>query len=473
MQLFSDRTAKEEKEGVRKMTSTKTTTTKTNHYFRALVALAVLAMMAMLLTPRSALAFSTFTVNSTADTEDATPDGNCSSCTLREAIQEANANNNPTESDRINFNISGTGVHTISPASALPTISEPVIIDGYSQPGSSANTLAKATNAKLMIELDGTNAGSTTVGLDIGAQNSVVRGLVINRFARFGINFLGSASGSKSEGNFIGTDPTGTLDRGNGGIGLAISTSNVVIGGTTPDKRNLISGNQAPGVEMFGFGVEGNNKVQGNLIGTDKNGSANLGNGNAGVFILSGSNNVVGGGSTAAANTIAFNGAIGGAGGSDGVEVLNDNSTGNRILTNSIFSNEGLGVDLLGPNEDDLTNVSTPNDSGDIDTGPNGLQNTPSVGSAKTISGTTTIKGTLNSRPGVTYTIQFFSNPSGNEGKKFIGTKSISTDGSGHASFTFSPANAVSVGQRVTATATRNSTGDTSEFSAPRTVASS
>jgi CSLREA domain-containing protein len=451
-----------------------------------MVGIALLAALVMvgLLAP-SARAVSTFTVNRTADTPDANlsnsvcdvnPTASGNQCTLRAAIQEANDNLNPTETDLINFNIPDSidpGVKTISPGSELPTISEPVIINGYSQPGSSANTLAKATNATLLIELDGTNAGGSAVGLSIGAQNSVVRGLVINRFSRFGINFLGSASGSKSEGNFIGTDPTGTLDRGNGGLGVGISTSNVVIGGTTRDKRNLISGNQAHGVEMFGFGVEGNNKVQGNLIGTDKKGTANLGNGMAGVFILSGSNNLVGGSSTAAANTIAFNGAIGESGGRDGVEILNDNSTGNRILSNSIFSNVGLGVDLLGPNEDVLTDVSTPNDSGDTDTGPNRLQNNPSVGSAKTISGTTTIQGTLNSLSGELYTIQFFSNPSGDEGKKFIGTKSVSTNASGNASFSFSPANAVSVGQRVTATATRNSTGDTSEFSAAKQVTAS
>jgi CSLREA domain-containing protein len=441
------------------------------------IALVAALVMVVLLAPPAYAAPSTFTVNSTADTGDATPDSTCDTCTLREAIQEANANNNPTETDLINFNISGTGVHTISPNSALPNISEPVIIDGYSQPGSSANTLAKDTNAVLQVELNGTNAGIATA-LTIGAKKSVVKGLVINRFERFGIAFVGgvASNGSKVEGNFIGTDPAGINDLGNTGNGVSLTAnSNIVVGGTSPEKRNLISGNEVNGVVMFGFGEGGNNKVQGNLIGTDKNGSANLGNGENGVLILATANNTVGGSSKAAANTIAFNGKIGSTNGSDGVAIFGDStsSNGNRILSNSIFSNEGLGVDLVGADEDGLTNVSNPNDSGDTDTGPNGLQNKPSVGSAKTISGKTTIRGTLNSLSGETYTIQFFSNPSGNEGKKFIGTKSVSTDASGQASFTFSPANAVAVGQRVTATATRNSTGDTSEFSAPRTVASS
>lgn len=188
-------------------------------------------------------------------------------------------------------------------------------------------------------------------------------------------------------------------------------------------------------------------------------GTTALANTSTGVFIADGSNNTVSG------NTIAFNGR-------DGVNIneggnLDINTTGNSVLRNSIFSNGELGIDLDldGPN---------PNDLGDGDTGANNLQNTPVITSAKTVSGTTTIKGKLNSTANRTYTIQLFSNPSGtNEGKKFIGQKSITTDGSGNRSFTFSPAKSVAVGQTITATATRASTHDTSEFSGPKKVASS
>jgi hypothetical protein len=399
-------------------------------------------------------------------------------CTLRAAIEQANANNNPTEVDLINFNISGGGVHTISPDSALPSLSEPVIINGYSQPGTSPNTLVKGTDATLLIELDGTNAGSTG-GLVIGAKGSVVRGLVINRFQFSGVNITGDGAGSKVEGNFIGTDPSGTTqDRGNRASGVTLgTTSNNVVGGTTPDKRNLISANVGSGVFIRGFDEVGsgatNNKVQGNLIGTDKNGIANLGNGASGVFIFGGANNAVGGGSGAGANTIAFNGAlVGGANGRDGVAVVGANSTGNRFLSNSIFSNEGLGVDLIGPNESVLTDVSTPNDSGDADSGPNTLQNKPVLSSAKTSSTATTIKGTLNSTANKTFVVRFFSNPAGtNEGQTFVGQMNVSTDGSGKASFT-KALTKVSVGKAMTATATSPG-GDTSEFSAPRTVATS
>jgi hypothetical protein len=146
-----------------------------------------------------------------------------------------------------------------------------------------------------------------------------------------------------------------------------------------------------------------------------------------------------------------------------------------------MFSNGGLGIDLVGGTENtagvtanDGDNPSTPQPDPDSDSGPNGLQNKPVLSSAKTVSGKTTIVGKLNSSPQQTYTIQFFSNPSGNEGKKLIGQKSVTTDASGNRTFTFSPATAVSVGQTVTATATNtSSSGDTSEFSAPKTVASS
>ena len=196
----------------------------------------------------------------------------------------------------------------------------------------------------------------------------------------------------------------------------------------------------------------------GNLVGTKKDGTTALANANAGVSINSGSKNTVSG------NTIAFNG-------SDGVSIndvdsIPNNTNGNSVLSNSIFSNGELGIDL------DLDGLD-PNDVGDADTGPNGLQNKPVLSVAKTVSGKTTIKGNLNSHPNETYAIQLFSNPSGaNEGSKLIAQTNITTDGSGNRSFTFLPAR-VAVGRNITATATRNSTSDTSEFSSPRKVVAS
>jgi hypothetical protein len=91
------------------------------------------------------------------------------------------------------------------------------------------------------------------------------------------------------------------------------------------------------------------------------------------------------------------------------------------------------------------------------------------IASAKT-GGTTTINAKLDSTPGKRFLVQFFSNPSGtDEGKKFIGQVRVRTDGSGNASFRFSPNSRVALGVNITATATGPG-GNTSEFSAPRRV---
>ena len=116
------------------------------------------------------------------------------------------------------------------------------------------------------------------------------------------------------------------------------------------------------------------------------------------------------------------------------------------MLQNSIYANGGLGIDLAG---------TTTNDPGDADAGPNDLQNKPVLSSAKTSATSTTVRGTLNSTSGKTIVVRFFSNPSGtDEGKTFIGQKCVTTDASGNATFTFSPAQKVGLGRTVTATAT-------------------
>ena len=192
----------------------------------------------------------TFVVTNSSDPSD----GSCDSdCTLREAIMAANANPGP---DIIEFNILGTGVKTMVPLSALPTITETVIIDGYTQPGASENTLEEGDDAVLLIQLNGMSAGSV-VGLDLHADNCVVRGLVINRFEVSGI-FMFSGTGNVIEGNFIGTDAAGTADLGNGGsAGVFLSAENgALIGGPLPAARNLISGNDGDGI-LFYFGSSG------------------------------------------------------------------------------------------------------------------------------------------------------------------------------------------------------------------------
>jgi CSLREA domain-containing protein len=483
-----------------------------------------------------------FTVNSTGDnndldfpggTFDGSSDGKCDvdpgttgdQCTLRAAIQEANVT---AGADTIGFDIPGIGVKTIHVSSdgfrALPAITEAVTIDGYTQPGASPNTLAFGNDAAVKVELDGTKVPASN-GLEISTSDgSVIRGLVINSFGT-GIAIHGDSVANRVEGNFLGTDPTGTLDRGNMTDGVAIfgGASETVVGGTTPAGRNVLSGNDDTGVFIGGSNA---NRIQSNYVGTDKSGTKDLGNKDGGVFITGASGNTVGGTTAASRNVISGNdsvglaivggsqnngvfgncigttasgkGALGNAldgvlvsasssnsigdsfvvasglpntvafNGDNGVAVQGSTSTGNAISDNSVFSNDGLGIDLVGGFEDAAGR--TANDPGDVDTGANGLQNKPVLTAAKTASGKTTITGKLASTPKAGFNIQFFSNPSGNEGKRFIGEKGfVQTDESGNGAFVFTPAKAVAVGQTITATAS-SSAVNTSEFSAPRKV---
>ncbi|MDA2935492.1 hypothetical protein MYX82_14320, partial [Acidobacteria bacterium AH-259-D05] len=244
-------------------------------------------------------------------------------CTLRAAIEEANANGG---TDTIAFNISGTGPHTIQPNSSLPTITDPVIIDGTTEPDFVGTPI---------IELDGSNAGDVN-GLKITAGNSTVRGLVINRF---GLTFSANGiqlvenGGNVIEGNYIGTDVTGALALGNV-AGVLIHSANNVVGGTTAEARNIISGNLETGVTFSGFGATGN-RVEGNYIGTDVTGTLALGNRNGvGVFA---SGNTIGGATAGTRNIISGNH-------SDGVSIDSAQlpAFGNRVQGNYI------GTDVTG-----------------------------------------------------------------------------------------------------------------------------
>ena len=168
--------------------------------------------------------------------------------------------------DQIAFAIPGSGVHTIAPTSALPAISRPMTIDGYTQPGSSPNSLANGDDAVILIELDGSSAGSSS-GLTVTAGNSNVKGLAIGDFLSGGVELI-TAGGNTVSGNFLGTDYTGAVARGNH-FGVIIKSAGNTIGGLTPPTRNVVSGNQV-GVLVAGASGTG---VFGNFIGTDGTGT--------------------------------------------------------------------------------------------------------------------------------------------------------------------------------------------------------
>jgi hypothetical protein len=152
---------------------------------RAVALLAVMVLTLLMVALAAPAAWATdFTVTNT---------NNSGTGSLRQAIVDTNNNQG---ADTIKFNIPGSGVKTISPTSTLPALTGQVIIDGYTQPGASENTLQKGNDAKILIELDGTNAGSSVHGLVLHASNSTLRGLVINRFTYAGIYIDAGTSAS-------------------------------------------------------------------------------------------------------------------------------------------------------------------------------------------------------------------------------------------------------------------------------------
>jgi hypothetical protein len=557
---------------------------------------------------------------------------------LRQAMIDANAN---PGLDTITFHI-GSGVQTITPTQAtqLPAITSPVVIDGSTQPGFAGSPLIEISAAivgnngnALVIEAGGVgstirslvinNGWSTAIFLN--GSNCVVEGCFLGTdptglIARsntqgvnlnFGANVSGtriggttaaarnlisgnavgviiqSGSNSVVEGNFIGTDITGSVALANA-TDVDVESNNNVIGGTTAAARNIIAGsgnttgilvgnataNQIQGnfigtdvtgthplgfangiflnshaantliggltatpgappgnvISASGTGVfvqqnVSNNTIQGNLIGTNAAGTGALPNSLDGINIQGGSN-LVGGNTTTARNIISGNGGNGisigtnnavvhdnliqgnfigpditgtqllGNGG-DGIFVQEsiNNTVGGSVTTagappaNVIAGNGGRGVGIsfgafgvtafsikgnsifsngalgIDLNRDGVTL----NDAGDLDSGTNNLQNFPVITSAGYSGSNVRIIGTLDTLPLGTYHIEFFGNssinPSGfGEGQTFIGSTDVVANGSGHATFDVTlPAPA---GLKFVTTAT-DASGNTSEFSAP------
>src|SRR6185436_13920441 len=239
----------------------------------------------------------TFTVTDTADTGPKT---------LRQAIQLANTNPNP---DTIVFNISGNGVKKISLLSPLFPVKYPVTIDGWSQGGA-------GYSGPLLIEIDGGALAEGTGCFEMLAASNTIRGLIINRFSFHAIALVTNGF-NIIQGNYIGTDSTGMLARGNTNQGIVIVNSPFnLIGGTTPAARNVISGNRS-GIQILGAGAH-DNTVQGNYIGLNAAGMAAIPNQFSGITLSAlfgtfdyASDNTIGGSVAGARNVISGNNGAG------------------------------------------------------------------------------------------------------------------------------------------------------------------
>jgi CSLREA domain-containing protein len=310
--------------------------------------------------------------------------------------------------------------------------------------------------------------GSDGIEINNGANNTIggttpgARNVISGNLAAGVIITNTSATGNVVRGNYIGTNAAGTaaIPNVNSGVLVLNRATNNTIGGVIPGATNVISGNTGDAGVGFLTPTATNNRVQGNLIGLAANGTSPLPNNTDGVLIaIDASNNAVGGTVSGAGNTIAFNSR-------NGVAVAS--GTGNGILGNSIHSNGNLGINLGGGSVN-------PNDPGDGDSGANNLQNFPVLTSITRSGSTAQINGTLNSQPSTTFRIEFFSNavcdPSlHGEGETFLGSTSVTTDGSGNVAFTFTASSVPSAHSFFTATAT-DPANNTSEFSACRMAA--
>lgn len=362
----------------------------------------------------------------------------------------------------------------------------------------------------------GGTTGTSPGGSCTGACN------LISRCAGLSVNVGGASdgtfiSGLNIQGNFIGTDVTGTAALGcylggscygiQAGYGLAGT-----IGGSTPAARNVIaglSGGNGNGIYLFNT-VNATNTfapmtVEGNYIGVNSPGTAVLANGGFGVWTNPAEGLTIGGATSASRNVIAGN-ALGGIqidGGNDllttGVTIRNNyigvladgttaagngaagvnlnngvasavnfavvqdnviaNNTGSGVAISSVGNNNRIRANslynngLLGIDQDQDGAVET-NDNCDPDPGGNDLQNYPLLSGATITAGNITIAGTLNSLASSAFTIDFFGNTTaGDEGRIYLGSTTVNTDAGCNGAFNAGPF-ATTLGPGNTVTAT-------------------
>ena len=436
----------------------------------ALLAIAVAALVSSARPAAAAI----FTVNSTGDQSDAAP-GNSAcataggACTLRAAIQEANALAGP---DVIGFAI-GAGVQTINVGN-MPAITSAVTIDGTTQAGYAGTPLIVV------------NGGGSANCINITGGGTTIRGLALVNFQGNGLEITGGGN-NVLEGNYVGLLANGTTAAGSSGSGVRLQgSSNNRIGGTTVAQRNVISGNTGKG-NGGGIEIDGGsgNQIKGNFIGVDASGLNERANEGRGIALDGSTNNIIGGPEPGAGNLIAGNRATGvrllGASDNNLVQnnflgvnrtvtafIANDRgvqirgSAGNQILGNLIMGHtyDGILVWQLSSNNTIANNIiafngqgpvgdpseaafngiliiegvsnflygnivfgntdmdidlglpflgPAPNDSGDGDTaGANYMQNYPVLTSAVASGGKTVVTGTLNSAASQPFLVQFF-----------------------------------------------------------------
>ncbi|QNP61018.1 IPTL-CTERM sorting domain-containing protein [Paenacidovorax monticola] len=445
-------------------------------------------------------------------------------CTLRAAIQAANAN---PGADAIHFDFSGSP-QTIAPASALPAIADPVTIDGYADMAGIPNTLLVGHNAEIRVRIDGASAGLAH-GLVFapGASPSVLRGLAITRFGGHGVRVVGVPNVTIA-GNFIGTDGTGadgdeTAQLANGQYGVLIGNgaASAMVGGFNPADRNLIVGNangMAVGLDLnpgatlrgnyigtdragtsrrgtgMGISIDGNQGIgsgiygnvigangwglyirngssrvalRGNSIGVGADGAANIAGSASGVYITDAGQSLespsfisVGGTDPGEPNTIANWGL-------NGIRAQRNNASPYMAMLtfqrNSIYSNGALGIELIDNYASQGTAPGQPAPAA-INDG----QNPPAIQSAIGDAQGTTVQLSFTGAPGTAQSFEVFANTACDasgwgEGRTFVSDALVNTDASGNYSGSITVP-AVPAGTWLTVTSSRSFSGGSPEY---------
>ncbi len=253
---------------------------------------------------------------------------------LRQAILSANGLPGP---NTISFDIPGSSPHVIAPTSPLPALTDATIIDGRTEPGYAGTPV---------VTIDGSNAGAGVNGLVFYGGSSAIYGLAVDQFSASGIVL--ASSNNIVRANRIGTDATGTVSAGNAYDGIQINAGPAYLAAATGNQilNNVISGNGNVGVDLEGA-TAGKTTIAGNLIGTDATGLNALPNRNGGVF-LDGAGQSVIGGPGPARNLISGNGGPGvvASGASASGNIIRDNLIGTNINGSAALGNTGDGVFL-------------------------------------------------------------------------------------------------------------------------------
>lgn len=251
---------------------------------------------------------------------------------LRAAITSANIT--PGSPHSIVFNIPATdpgynstqGTWRIAPVSALPYITgNNITIDGTSQTVFAGNTNPDGPE----IDLDGNH--STDYGFFvINGSYITIKGFIIRRFI-YGIQISGSSSQNHTiSGNYIGVNHNAT-DTSGCYIGIEIlnSAGQVMIGGTNPEDRNIVSGNYHIGIRLLN---SSNNTLYNNFIGVDRTGNSALPNYDGLSLEAVTQNNIIGGSDPGMKNVISGNYAY-------GLPLIGQHTTNNVIRGNYIGTN--------------------------------------------------------------------------------------------------------------------------------------